>query len=206
MKKQLSSRLCAAAAVCSLSVLAAATPASANVTLDFSGFGRSSLAGSSMYTSGTGPYSESGFQLESSMFASWGDGNQNYAGSTALFAFFSGDSTVLSRETGGVFDLLSIDLSEGFAGSGASSVTFTGTRSDGSQVTNSVVLDGVFGFETHTFSGFTGLTSVEWMQGSDYHQFDNMALAFTAVPLPGALAMGMLGLGLVGWMRKHRTA
>ena len=173
----------------------------ANVTLDFE-----SLCHNRAISSATGHYVERGFQLESSAFAAWGMYNRNAAGTAALFSVYDSDTTTFSAVNGQSFDFQSIDLSEAFRSGGFVPVTFVGHRADGSTVVDPTVLDGTFGFETHAFQGFDNLTSVTWQQNESYHQFDNISVAFTsraqAAPVPGAVMLGVLGLGLVGFGRR----
>jgi hypothetical protein len=55
-------------------------------------------------------------------------------------------------------------------------VPFTGTRADGSTVSVTFTTDGIAGFQTFTFEGFTDLMSLSWVQVYPYHQFDNIEL------------------------------
>lgn len=158
--------------------------------------------------SGTGarlvptPYQEAGFTFTAlgAGFESWRTGAPGYAGSPSLQNRVPDDTTVLTADGGGFFNLLSIDLSEVFAGSGQSvSVTFTGTKSDTSTVVDTFVLDGTHGFENFSFTGFTDLASVSWVQTVDYHQFDNVVLT----PEPATAALLVLGLvGLAAGRRR----
>ena len=51
---------------------------------------------------------------------------------------------------------------------------------DGSTVTATLTTDGVAGFQTFAFEGFTDLVSLSWVQVSPFHQFDNIVLALEA--------------------------
>ena len=75
---------------------------------------------------------------------------------------------------GGSFTLSSIDLSEAYFTGGSVSVFFTGTRSNSTTVSALFTLDGIFGNETFTFTGWNDLVSVTWFQDPDLHQFDNI--------------------------------
>jgi len=149
------------------------------------------------------PYPELGFTFTAlgAGFESWRTGAPGYAGSPALQNRVPDDTTVLTADGGAVFGLLSIDLSEVFAGSGQSvSVTFTGTKFDTSTVIDTFVLDGTHGFENFSFTGFTDLVSVSWIQTVDYHQFDNVVLL---IPEPATAALLILGLvGLAAGRRR----
>lgn len=136
-------------------------------------------------------YSEDGFTLAnpsepnaSDAFGSPHSGNTSYyQGSAALINNYPFTSTVLTKDDGGPFNVVSIDLAEITTDGGAAEVPFTGTRADGSTVSATFTTDGVEGFQTFTFDGFTDLVSLSWDQIPAYHQFDNINLTFgTADP------------------------
>jgi len=115
-----------------------------------------------------------------------------YTGSVTLSNAAWYGITRLTRAGGGVFALVSIDLdtfnpmSEMFPGgptdaSRPQTVTFTGTRSDGTTVTQAFTTDTVFPrVETFRFrADFVDVVKVEWSQlGPPFHQFDNVVAAF----------------------------
>lgn len=179
--------------------------ARANVTLDFE-----SLCHTRTINSAMNIYNEAGYQLRSSAFAVWGMYHQNAAGTSALFSMYENDMTTFSSVNGSAFSMRSIDLSEAFRSGGAGRVTFVGHRADGSTVTSSVDLDGVFGFQTHSFHGFNNLTSVTWTQNDTYHQFDNINVLASggaqAAPVPGAAMLGLIGIAVVGLARRKFAA
>ena len=97
-----------------------------------------------------------------------------YPGSTALFNDNDNGQTVLTRVDGGTFNLNAISLAELLPGNPVT-VTFIGTLNDTSTVTQSFTLDGNPGAENFTFnSNFSNLVSVSWVNGANYHQFDNV--------------------------------
>ena len=81
---------------------------------------------------------------------------------------------------------------------GPFTVTFFGTRENGSVVTQAVTAQPFPAVTTGHFSGFTDLVLVTWFQGAggpgnSTHQFDYVVLA--TVPEPGSLALLVLGAG-----------
>lgn len=181
----------------------------ATVTLDFE-----SLAHDDDLVSDVGHlYQEDGFVLENAgffPFATYGaqavdwDSSPVFTGSTALFNDNDDALTTLSLLSGGVFDLVSIDLAELFVATGvAYRVAFTGITAALGTVTQEFTLDGIFGAETFTFDpGFTNLTSVSWTNTADYHQFDNIQVS--SVPEPQTLSLMLLGLGLMGTLARRK--
>lgn len=75
-------------------------------------------------------------------------------------------------------------------------VTFIGTRVDSSVITQT--FSGPSALTNYTFSGFTELNKMEWLQDNQalgLHQFDNIVLS--AVPEPNMallLSGGLIGL------------
>lgn len=153
-------------------------------------------------------YSEDGFLLSNLMsdgfpFASYGTSSEFFSGSTALINDNDDGPTQLTRLGGGAFNLQSIDLAELYGL--ASSVSFVGTKANGSMVSASFDLDGQVGAETFTFGAeFTNLSSVTWSNAAYYHQFDNISVS--AVPEPASIAMLMAGLGLLGAIGRRRSS
>lgn len=147
-------------------------------------------------------YTEDGFTLGNLStpfpFAFFGTQEFRYPGSTALFNRTVGGITRLTQNGGGLFDLNSIQLTS-LNGSYSVTVNFTGTKADSSTVTQSFTTDAILStLETFTFnSSFTNLVSVQWIQASPFHQFDNINVSATPVPEPSAI-LGLLGLGLLG--------
>ena len=103
-------------------------------------------------------------------------------GSTSLLSNNGDGAISLTKDDGGAFTLESIDLAEHSGNPSSFDVTFTGIKSDGSEVTQAFTLDGdASGAETFAFSNdFTGLVSVSWMQGglplNPLHDFDNIVI------------------------------
>ncbi|MCX9155070.1 PEP-CTERM sorting domain-containing protein [Niveibacterium sp. 24ML] len=148
-------------------------------------------------------YTEDGFQITSTSnnFASAQQGNTGwYFGSASLFNNSSGATTTLAKVSGGTFALNSIDLAPAskFWGLGAT-ISFVGQLSGGGTVNQSFTVDDGYFFQTFTFSGFSNLNSVSWVQASPYHQFDNLVMDAAEVPEPSTallLGLALTGLGL----------
>ncbi|MBT8446003.1 MAG: hypothetical protein KJO38_02565, partial [Gammaproteobacteria bacterium] len=149
-------------------------------------------------------YEEDGFILDNLnidnelSFRSARTGNTDaYAGSTALLNNVSGGITELYRSDGEPFNLVSIDFTEidrdrlDRGPAGPTSITVTGFLAEGGIVIETLELDGQFGFETFTLTGFTGLSTVTWKQEPSFHQFDNIATG-SVPPVPVPLPLPML--------------
>jgi len=194
--------------VLSLTVLSPALRVCATV-LDFE-----TLAHTEEYAAVGNTYVEDGFYLKNTasgdpQFAVWGEAAiYGYTGSAALFNDNANGQTVLAMVNLNAFTLSSIDLSElSFADYEEQTVvTFTGLRSDGTDVYQSFTLDNAFGLETFAFSSlFTDLIMVRWLQTADFCQFDNINV--TPVPEPASLllfACGLLSVAFTGKKRKAR--
>ena len=106
-----------------------------------------------------------------------------------------GAGPTITKDDGGTFDFLSFD----FSAAHETSLTITGKRSDGTDVSRLIVFDGPTGLETFTFENFTNLTSVSWDRGG-YHTFDNIT-----VPEPGTLSFFAVSYLLFVCYRRRTT-
>jgi hypothetical protein len=147
-------------------------------------------------------YKEKGFVLTGNanfhLLAVWNTGASQYTGSTALFNN-SEDDIPLSRDDGGQFDFLGIDLApldktEGRSGP----ITFRGYR-DGQLVATQVFqLNGSGGVQHFTPStAFGNLTEVRWPQNAVTHQFDNVAVRSIGGSLPVHMTINPPGSSIV---------
>lgn len=161
------------------------------------------------------PYEAQGFEVFSTgagfAFNSvdTGSGTPQIPGINPFFAGANGFTSFapaiiqLTRLSGEPFSLVSIDLARNFAFDAAPTATFIGALAGGGTVTETFTVTSPsppLVFQTFTFTGFTGVTSVTWTQPSPpeaLHQFGNIRLAIQAVPEPPGLALLALALLLV---------
>jgi len=156
-------------------------------------------------------YSEAGFTLTEFdpdnvlPFVTFGQGETRYGGSPALYNNNGDGGTRLTRDGGGEFALLSIDLANDKR-FGATAITFTGTKSDASTVSQSFTIDTNNVLTMFQFSSdFTDLTKVEWRQLSPFHQFDNITVETPATPVPEPGTMALMAVGFAVLARRQHA-
>ncbi len=105
---------------------------------------------------------------------SMGSAASAYPGSASLLNRFFNGTIELRSSDNQPFQLNSLDISESNsdAPNAHRTLTFLGTKADGTSVSQSVTTDGTFGFESVTFTNFSDLTSVRW--GSQSTHVDNV--------------------------------
>lgn len=151
-------------------------------------------------------YTADGFQVSgigptyapNAQFYVFDEGRPEWTGSPGLTLFAVSGRIELRSVDSELFNLESIDVARGDLNLGLVPVSFTGIRADGT------VAQALYRFsdqvrgrnETFSFGfDFSGLTSVVWYQGAEWHQFDNIRLSTVAtVPEPTTATLCLLGL------------
>jgi hypothetical protein len=118
--------------------------------------------------------------LSAGLTAHGPQGKVNKKGSVALSLRSCGAQASLMANDNGSFGVLSIELAE-VNGEGPVSVEFVGQRDDGTEVRQTMKLDGKPGWQKFSFSvGFRKLASLQWTQGDclsvQPHMVDNIEL------------------------------
>ena len=136
-------------------------------------------------------YDEKGFVFTDSRgingLANYQAGNPYYLGSTMLFNNTEGD-TSLSRQDGGTFDFVGIDLGK-LKNPESGPITFSGYRGSDLVVTETFNFDGNVGVQRFVpHNDFSCLTEIRWPQQFPHHQFDNVLVRPRSGPGPGPQA------------------
>lgn len=159
-------------------------------------------------------YSHDGFTITGTPQPGWSNpgfhvvpaGSSNWTGSAGLSYFQVGAQIELVAISAALFDVKSIDISRGDSNSDLIPVGFTGTKADGTKVSQTYwFTDSVHGRnERFTFSNdFRALKNLVWYQGAEWHQFDNLTV--TAVPEPQSYALMLAGLGVLAGVARCRS-
>ncbi len=140
-------------------------------------------------------------------FSTLGSQVYGYSGSTALVNDNFLGQTVLTRTSGGTFNLTSITLATLYPvdspDNTPTSVLFTGTLANGATVSQAFTVTGTSGTQTFAFgSAFNNLVSANWDQTDNAFQFDNVDVTPTPIPA-AAWLLGSGLLGLAGVRRKN---
>ena len=150
-------------------------------------------------------YEEDGFRITNDAgdgIVSWDSTNGNFTGSKAIFPSVGTAALSLTSIEGLAFAFESIKISRLIPGSsGATSITFTGIKADGSPnvVQTLNLLEGSPLDQTFTFTGWDNLQSVSWARNSGTgRQYDDIAVS--PVPIPAAAPMLACALALFGYL------
>ena len=123
-------------------------------------------------------YSEDGYtinDLDDANLSTFGTLESRYPGPTALFDDTIDGTVELVKDDGGIFSLISIDISR-LNSAGPVSVTFIGEL-DGREVVTQTITTTIDAntLETFTFDpDFLAVDRVIWVQEAPFHQFDNI--------------------------------
>jgi hypothetical protein len=177
-----------------------AQPASATTVLDFDDLAGPAGGGipGNIYTSQgyrVSPSSQSGGLIHYSK-------NHPYSadpGGATLIHTTQNMHSIFERIDGGLFDFLSIDVSNYYNNATPLNLLFTFTDSLGVVTTQTYRTDTVAGLETITFNR-KDLSRFTMNSGTDWVQFDNVVLeqAVSAVPEPATWAMMLVGFFAAG--------
>jgi hypothetical protein len=196
-------------AVCAAGVVAFAAPqafaAVTVATLDFDDLTTPSGGANPGYSAqgyAVTPTIENGLIL----FSSRDPNNADQGGATLTQGFF-GMPIRITRLDGGLFDFMSMDLTDYFNTARAINVAFSFTDADGAVSSQVFRTDAVKGLQTFS-PAVKNLRSFAFVAQGDFVQFDNVVLSSgtaNAVPEPAAWALMLLGFfGLGSALRNAR--
>lgn len=201
----------------SVFLFAVAAACAQAVTLDFSSFVGDDLGGYDVFNP---TLSSGGFNLSTEEnFARWTSGSvygSNSTGTSAIFCRYRFDSITLSKQVGGPFDFISVDIANlftqanspfaqvGVPSSTISTIVFTGTLLGGGTTTRTYTTTHDDLFHQVNLNMY-GVTSVSWIQsGNAFHQFNNVLVTpYSGVPEPASV--GALAIGGIALMRRRKS-
>lgn len=143
--------------------------------------------------------------------SSWAVAATGYTGTaqnpnTALHGTFTGKQFRMTKVGGAAFTVRDIALAHLFRFNYPTfGITFVGTRSDASTVTETINVTNMTALTTYSFTNMSNIVKMEWSQGTgnpDVHQFDNINAA-AVVPEPFTLALAA-SAAAVGFRRVRR--
>lgn len=123
-------------------------------------------------------------------FSTYGQQTNNFLGSTALINDNYPGTTRLAAQNGALFSVYSIQLTELSVESAyADSIIFNGIKADGTVVSFTSAINGVFDTETLYFTPglFVDLQALEWETPAMGIQFDNINVS--PVPIPSSILL-----------------
>lgn len=199
--------------LCAAGLIAFAAPqASAAVTVSTLDFNE--LAGVNNKTLNT--YAAAGYELQSSLQDGLGVFSANHPynadlGHATLSVRQLNGGVTFRRADGGLFDFLSIDLSDYFNSTVSTGAVFTFVDALGATTSSTVFTDNVKGLQTFVFDQKNLRAFTLRNPPSQFVQFDNVVLSSgtaNAVPEPATWAlmlMGFFGLGSALRGRRHSS-
>jgi len=121
------------------------------------------------------------------------------------FLGFNGSSYSLTANFDAAMGLISLDVSRSNGSSSGNTFTLDAYSGITLVGTQTVVLGPVNSWSTVSIPG-AGIDSIQLSgSGSGFHPYGVDNLNFTPIPAPGAILLGSIGVGLVGWLRRRRA-